>query len=86
VTFPMNELARTSAVEAADIRTVRDFEDALLRCARLLSESLRRVALVIARSVCPMVTNDFAVAGAMMLWPSLRLGEERWSDREAVLR
>jgi hypothetical protein len=29
VTFPMNELARTSAVKAADIRTVRDFEDAL---------------------------------------------------------
>ena len=83
MTFPMNELARTSAVEAADIRTVRDFEDALLRCARLLSESLRRVALVI---VCPMVANDFAIAGAMMLWPSLCLGKERWSDREAVLR
>ena len=29
VTFPMNELARTGAVKAADIRTVRDFEDAL---------------------------------------------------------
>jgi len=25
----MNELARTGAVKAADIRTVRDFEDAL---------------------------------------------------------
>ena len=29
VTFPMNELARTGAVQAADIRTVREFEDAL---------------------------------------------------------
>ena len=29
MTFPMNELARTGAVKAADIRTVRDFEDAL---------------------------------------------------------
>src|SRR5215471_7126022 len=29
VTFPMNELARTGAVKAADIRTVRDFEDFL---------------------------------------------------------
>jgi uncharacterized protein len=29
VTFPMNELARTGAVKAADIRTVREFEDAL---------------------------------------------------------
>src|SRR5262244_3331189 len=29
VTFPMNELARTGAVKAADIRTIRDFEDAL---------------------------------------------------------
>jgi phage head maturation protease len=29
VTFPMNELAHTGAVKAADIRTVRDFEDAL---------------------------------------------------------
>jgi hypothetical protein len=29
VTFPMNELARTGAVNAADIRTVREFEDAL---------------------------------------------------------
>jgi hypothetical protein len=29
VTFPMNELARTGTVKAADIRTVRDFEDAL---------------------------------------------------------
>jgi HK97 family phage prohead protease len=29
VTFPMNELARTGAVKAADIRTVRQFEDAL---------------------------------------------------------
>jgi hypothetical protein len=28
-TFPMNELAGTRAVKAADIRTVRDFEDAL---------------------------------------------------------
>jgi hypothetical protein len=29
VTFPMNELARAGAVKAADIRTVREFEDAL---------------------------------------------------------
>jgi hypothetical protein len=29
VTFPMNELARTGAVKAADIRTVREFEDVL---------------------------------------------------------
>ena len=29
VTYPMNELARTGAVKAADIRTVPDFEDAL---------------------------------------------------------
>ena len=29
MTFPMNELARTGAVKATDIRTVRDFEDAL---------------------------------------------------------
>ncbi|MGJ5149860.1 HK97 family phage prohead protease [Bradyrhizobium sp. HKCCYLR1023] len=29
VTFPMNDLARTGAVKAADIRTVREFEDAL---------------------------------------------------------
>jgi phage head maturation protease len=29
VTFPMNELARTGAVKAADICTVREFEDAL---------------------------------------------------------
>jgi uncharacterized protein len=29
VTFPMNELARTGAVKAGDIRTVRDFEDFL---------------------------------------------------------
>src|SRR5215472_17788695 len=29
VTFPMNELARTGAIKAADIRTVREFEDAL---------------------------------------------------------
>jgi uncharacterized protein len=28
-TFPMNELARTGAVKSADIRTVREFEDAL---------------------------------------------------------
>jgi hypothetical protein len=28
-TFPMNELAGTGAVKTADIRTVRDFEDAL---------------------------------------------------------
>ena len=35
VTFPMNELARTGAVKAADIRTVREFEDA--RRARLFA-------------------------------------------------
>ncbi|WP_407155155.1 HK97 family phage prohead protease [Bradyrhizobium sp. STM 3557] len=29
VTFPMNDLARTGGVKAADIRTVRDFEDFL---------------------------------------------------------
>ncbi|MGJ5000565.1 HK97 family phage prohead protease [Bradyrhizobium sp. HKCCYLRH2060] len=29
VTFPMNDLARTGAVKASDIRTVRDFEDFL---------------------------------------------------------
>jgi hypothetical protein len=29
VTFPMDELARTGTVKAADIRTVQDFEDAL---------------------------------------------------------
>jgi HK97 family phage prohead protease len=29
VTFPMNELARTSTVKAADVRTVREFEDFL---------------------------------------------------------
>jgi hypothetical protein len=29
VTFPMNELARTGAVKAADIRTAREFADAL---------------------------------------------------------
>ena len=29
VTFPMNELARTGAIEAADIRAARDFEEAL---------------------------------------------------------
>jgi Escherichia/Staphylococcus phage prohead protease len=29
VTFPMNELARTGSVKTADIRTVREFEDAL---------------------------------------------------------
>jgi hypothetical protein len=29
VTFPMNELARTGSVKAPDIRTVREFEDAL---------------------------------------------------------
>ncbi|HWL19526.1 MAG TPA: HK97 family phage prohead protease [Bradyrhizobium sp.] len=29
VTFPMNELARTGAVKAMDIRTIRDFEDFL---------------------------------------------------------
>jgi hypothetical protein len=29
VTFPMNELARTGAVKASDIRTVRDFEEFL---------------------------------------------------------
>ena len=36
VTFPMNELARTGAVKAADIRTVREFEDAPRRsCPRI---------------------------------------------------
>jgi hypothetical protein len=29
VTFPMNDLARTGAVKASDIRTIRDFEDFL---------------------------------------------------------
>jgi uncharacterized protein len=29
VTFPMNDLARNTVVKAADIRTVREFEDFL---------------------------------------------------------
>jgi len=45
VTFPMNELARTGAVKAVDIRTVRDFEDALrdvLGFSRAAAKSIAR--------------------------------------------
>ena len=42
VTFPVNELARTGAVKTADIRTVRDFENALRDVLGFLPSRSRR--------------------------------------------
>ena|SRR5689334_18004365 len=44
VTFPMNDLARTGAVKAADIRTIREFEQFLREAAGFSHAAAKSIA------------------------------------------